>query len=264
MSSLGKFWDTKNKFSEQKDMFEGVCAVTRNEKNTLFPIALISTMSTDLRFRIEAYKYCNLLCLYRVERDDVNHIMQEIPARMNKFGDSVLVIKNHREFIKRVKDGVIKKGGIYCMGDVHYHRITSEKRRPGVYYQTAESKDNDGTFPLETIDQFGEIKGRYGCLDKYIEYSNQKEWRVCYLPTVYDTEDTRLSVGDLRDIVDVYPSTEVREELLTYGIDALNPKEYVYGTVDRAGEICDGIVTYDEFKEAAEKIDGKCRMIISM
>lgn len=264
MSSLGKFWDTDNKFDEQKDIFEGVCAVTGNGEHSPLPIAMVSAMSADLRFRIEAYQYCNLLCLYRVERDDVNHIIQGISLNMNKFGDSVLVIKNQSEFIRRVKGAVIERGGICCMGDVNYHKVTGEKRYPGIYLKSAEGKNTDGMFSINAIGRFGPIKRRYGCLDKYIEYSDQKEWRVCYLSTTFNTEDIKLPVGDLRDIVDVYSSMEVREKLMTYGTNVLNPRGYVYGTVKRAGHICDGTVSYGAFKEAVERIDGKCRILMTM
>ncbi|MCC8195485.1 MAG: hypothetical protein LIO49_01540 [Ruminococcus sp.] len=261
MSSLGKFWGLCNKFKEQKDIFEGVCAVTGIGKNAPFPDDFLSVMASDFRFRIEAYQYCNLLCFYRVDRDDATHIMQGIPKKMDKFGDSVLVIKNRGEFIKRVKASVIKAGGICCMGDVNYHRNAGEKIGPKMYLLSGEGEETDGTFSLDSIGQFGPIKRRYGCLDKEIGYSDQREWRVCYLPKTYDTQDIRLPVGNLRDIVEAYPVSEVRARLMSFGTNILNPRGYVYGVVNRKGQICDGTVSYDVFKETVEKIDGRCRVV---
>lgn len=261
MSSLSKFWDRNNNFEEQKDIFEGVCAVTDIKRNSALPVKWRQLFASDERFRIQAYQYCNLLCFYRVDRDDQNGIVQCIPPMMEKFGDAVIIIRNKEEFLRRVNNAVERERGICCMGDVRYHELTGVKRNIQGVFVSVPGEHSDGAISIESIGRWGKIKAHYGCLDKFNEYSNQREWRICYLPEKYDTADVRLDVGDLSDIVEVYTINEYKEKLLEIDTVVLSAKKFRYGVVADKSYYRDGTVSYAEFKRTVEKIDGKCTLM---
>ena len=74
---------------------------------------------------------------------------------------------------------------------------------------TVISAEDDGLFDMKEL-----IKGCpdiiwYGCLDKYIQYKDQKEWRVCWLPEERNFDAGILHVGKLDDIIELIPREKI-------------------------------------------------------
>lgn len=75
LSSLSSFWNLEkmreNPQNAQQDYGEGIASqIPHNKFNKfkeLLPPDLASNIIHDVRFRIQAYGYCNLLCFYRVD-----------------------------------------------------------------------------------------------------------------------------------------------------------------------------------------------------
>ena len=64
MNTLNYFWN--NGFEEQKDIFEGVvCTVPVKDFNG-FPMDFQAAQASDYHFRAEGYKFCNVLCFYKI------------------------------------------------------------------------------------------------------------------------------------------------------------------------------------------------------
>jgi hypothetical protein len=98
----------------------------------------------------------------------------------------------------------------------------------------------------------------YGSLDKYDIYAKQKEWRICWLPETNNYAPKILRVGDLRDIIEIVPVSELEKKLLS-----IFPG-YFLGYVDKTRKRCMGTMSYRDFKRRVESIDGKCRLILDI
>lgn len=263
MSSLGKFWNYKNRNKAQMDFCEGIAA-TVPKKDTLFPEDMENVIAYDVRYRIEAYKYVNLLCFFRVDIDDERRVIQLPSMDMNDFGNTVLLVNNEHEFIRRVIQAVKRDSGICITGDVRYHSIEDTAEPDKKYNHTisliVDSKEEESSalFPMKSLPHIQDASHRYGCLDKYIRYANQKEWRVCYLPKVQNEDDIILDVGPIDDIVSVIPTTKIRGYLLSMFLGC------VPGQVNFTRKNTKGTMHYPEFKEKIENIDGMCKMIFDI
>ena len=333
LSSLSTFWDfRKGKISEedivsgkvskediqraeeysrlnQQDFSEGVASqVPKTILNDLADPTFSQHIAHDVRFRIEAYGYCNLLCFFRVDADEVNgnipldadniallakemgiaginsyqdfqklptcekmrvvksisepnlllnpnhlHIVQLPTKEMDGFGDLVMVIKNEMEFIQRVLDAVKSQGGECVIGDIRYHKILDRPvTNPHVTLVSSNSFNLKGLAKNIT----GII--RYGSLDKYDRYAAQKEWRICWLPKEHNNEPKILHIGDTSDIIDLVDSKNIRRYLLK------RYSGHIPGVIFETRKETWGTVSYKNFKDIVEGIDGKCRLILDV
>ncbi len=271
----------------------------------------------DARFRIEAYGYCNLLCFFRVDADEIvgdvpldadniallakergidgissyqdiinlpmqekaniakavsepnsllnpyrGHIVQLPSETMDGFGDIVIVIKDEEQFIKRVLEAVRYQGGECITGDVRYYKIQDRinpqitmKNHPSL---TLISDRESGLFDMKKILEDSKQIITYGSLDKYERFSDQKEWRICWLPKEHNHEGKILHIGEISDIVDIVDSKDIRRYLLK------RYSGYLPGIVSERRRNFKGTVGYKKFKDTVEKIDGKCRIIFEI
>lgn len=245
MSSLATFWDVQNGFEDQNDFCEGVVAAVPKNKLLLLT-NLLSICSDYVRYRIDTYKYCNLLCFYRVDFNECNSIIQLPTERMRSFGDSVIIIKDYREFIARVLRATIDEKGTCITGDVRYHTV-EDKRLYTQHSMSVISSSNPDSdcelLPFERIPPSDICKYKYGCLDKYDRYASQKEWRICYLDQELNENSKVLDVGKLSDIAEVIPAHEIAE----YMIRKYKPSNI--GITPKKRTWSKGTVHYQEFKE---------------
>lgn len=320
LSSLSRFWSLKdmreNPENTQCDYGEGIASQIPHNKFNKFkeflPKNLADIIINDIRLRLQAYKYCNLLCFYRVDilctdspifldEDNLAYIatckgfpitgneirtmaqlnilkldrfisnnpvispamnafIQLPDETMDLFGDIVIIIKNEHEFIRRVINAVKKENSECIIGDVRYHTIQdrvepdkSGKKHSATFFIEDFTIDIDSEF----IDADADII-KYGCLDKHSRFKNQKEWRVCWLPQEKNSEGKILNVGRLDDIIEIVPSTEIRQRLLE-----INPC-HIPGIIEVNKNYISGTLTYEKFKEKVEAIDKKCSIIFDI
>lgn len=250
MSSLSKFWNISNKFEEQKDIFEGTALFVETDK-TSFSNEMKKVLSKYVRYRIEAYKYCNLLCFYSVDFDEETGTIQLPNKEMQDFGDACLVIKDTDAFIRKIEHTI---PGLYICGSVEYHHAEDER----LYTHNSVTSVSDGDTGLFDLKNLPCGNSSYGCLDKYDKYASQKEWRICYLADELNCDDKTIDVGDLSDVIEVVPSEIISE----YLIAKYSPRNF--GEIHNNDFSIAGNVGYSKFKNKIENIDGKCRMILDI
>ena len=91
MNSLDYFWN--NGFYEQKDIFEGVvCTVPVRGFNEM-PLDFQAVQASDYHFRADGYRFCNVLCFYKVELTQSGRVFSyNLNPSMSRFGDYVAFI----------------------------------------------------------------------------------------------------------------------------------------------------------------------------
>lgn len=256
----------------QNDFSEGVIAQIPRDRIPYITKDFDDRVIHDIRFRLSAYKYCNLLCFFRIDAEDDGYdllksgkhprIIQLPDKTMDSFGDMVVVIKDEEEFKKRVLDAVLKTGGQCIMGDIRYHRLedridstTMNNHSVTIISSKAyinKDKDwltEDGSWKLSDLEGLDDIYWR-GCLDKYDMYSFQKEWRICWLPKELDYKDRILPVGRLDDIIDIVETSNIRKYLLN------KYKGYMPGIVGSIRKTVCGTESYRAFCDRMKSIDG--------
>ena len=301
----------------QQDFSEGVATqVPHNILDKIFPETMSKYVIHDVRFRINAYGYCNLLCFFRVDaneiigdyisldtdniallakekgiagissyKDIINlpmqkkadvakavsepnsllnsnhvHIVQLPPENMDGFGNLVIVVKDEDEFIKRILEAVRHQGGECITGDVRYHELQDRIdpqtmiNRNSISFVSA----TDKLFDMKKLLANSKDIISYGSLDKYERFSDQKEWRVCWLPEKHNYESKILHVGDISDIIDLVDSKDKRRHLLKLY------SGYLPGIVSERRQNSKGTLSYKKFKENVEKIDGKCSIVFEI
>lgn len=173
---------------------------------------------------------------------------------MSGFGDTVIIIKNEREFIRRICKAVRKQGGHCIVGDVMYHKmfersnVDTHNKKHSVTFISPEPANIDSLLkiaktllPMVVLINMKSLKS--------------KEWRVCWLPKELNNKPKILSVGDISDIIEVVPSDKISERLLE-----MFPS-YIPGILENEKAKVNGTVSYSKFKKLVEKIDGKCQVI---
>lgn len=193
MNSLGYFW--LNGFQSQKDYYEGTVSFA-DPKDTPFPPELTKHMWGSVMNRLEAMKYCNLLCMVRHAYDPLKKQVECIEPKMKSFGKYAVIVRDLEKFVNRIFDVLVKKKDCYgLMGPVTYH-----------------SRD--------------EVLNESDCFDKCKEFSWQKEWRLALLPNYsalkyiasqipedpYVTPYT-LDIGDISDIAEIYESKVLFDDI---------------------------------------------------
>ena len=199
MNALNYFWG--NGFDEQKDIFEGVVCSMRANKSML-PIPMSAIQATDLRFRACGYKYCNVLCFYKLEMIMNGDLCTaQINNDMKKFGKYAIIIEKESEFIRRVTKAVNQLNYKFVCGDVHYHTPKKDGKTlsPGNAGNVIFASSDNTPIDLRRIHR-NTVAHNFDSFDKSIEYSNQNEWRIALYRGEADTQAYVLEVGDLHDI----------------------------------------------------------------
>lgn len=194
-------------------------------------------------------------------------VVQLPDNKMDRFGDVVVLIKNEQEFARRVINAVKEQGGECVIGDVIYSYMQDRLNPRTMKYrhynisQFGNSKEeciDNGLFDLNKIIQQGKDIIHYGCLDKYSVFENQREWRICWLPNIYNHERKELRVGDLRDIAEIILVKEMRARLMEYY------PESIPGFIDNCRRNIDGTISYSQFMDLVENIDYQCRLFFDI
>lgn len=194
------------------------------------------------------------------------HIVQLPNKNMDDYGDMVVLIKDEEEFTHRVIEAVKKQGGDCVIGDVRYQllkdrafkRPVGERPHVTVISDGVNGDINDGLFHISELINEESKNIHYGCLDKYDYFKQQKEWRICWLPMEYNRDRKTLEVGNLEDIIELIPTTDIRERLIN-----LYPG-YVPGFVKTERRCVSGTLAYHQFMQKVESIDGLCRVIMEL
>ena len=232
MNTLNYFWN--NGFEEQKDIFEGVvCTVPVKDFNG-FPMDFQAAQASDYHFRAEGYKFCNVLCFYKIDFILEGGLLRyDLNDDMSKFGEYVAIITNEAEFLRRIEAAAKKSNYEVLCGDIHYHpqMLNGKQSKEGPrMYLALENR----FFKIEELQKRGFNIRKRDCFDKSIQYHSQNEWRVALYRGEQTTDAYELDVGNLSDIVRCYPVREIQRGLADcikrYG---LSDTEGWHGTIGR-------------------------------
>lgn len=232
MNSLNYFWE--NGFDEQKDIFEGVVSTVPVKDMYAFPIGFQSIQACDYRFRAEGYRYCNVLCFYKL-RYSMNgpFVNYTYSKNMSQFGEYVVFITNESEFLRRVQKAAEKRDFKFLCGDVRYHQLKKDGS-PTKEGNQMILKASERLFDIAELEQRGLHIVIRDCFDKSIKYREQQEWRIALYRGKKDTDACYLEVGDLSDIVRWFTveqfETEINRHANQYGYSNL---EGWYGNISR-------------------------------
>lgn len=192
LNSLGFFWGEHDEPTKegQIDSLEGmVCSIG-------------ATGPKDCA-RADGYKYCNLLCCYRLdyilEGSTTGWYTNEY---MDKFGDYVVIIKDRDQFQKRLVKAASKQGFKCGCNSVDYsNRFTQER----------------------------------DCFDKEQVYSYQKEWRAALYRGANICEPYDLFIGPIDDIAEWCLTSRLNKTLenIFRNHDYVPSHERYYGNIDR-------------------------------
>lgn len=188
MSSLGYFWN--NGFESQQDIDEGTVEM-QHVANSPLPVWWRSLISGSIRYRLEAYKYCNILCMVKHHYNTQKKQTERFDERMRDYGDYAVRIVDIDAFLRRVFEKA-KAQNDFCMaGPVNY-------------------------IPMDTV------KNGTDCFDKLLSFAWQREWRIAYIhdqqrlqqiaaadPECKYEEPYVLSVGDLSDVAQIVSAKDI-------------------------------------------------------
>ena len=188
MSALGYFW--ANGFESQQDFNEGTVQMQAPNQSPL-PQQLQSVINGSVRYRLEAYKYCNLLCMVMHHYNTEKKQVERFDERMRDYGEYAVRVFNLEEFLNRVFDKA-KVQGDYCLaGPMNY-------------------------LPFDTV------RNGTDCFDKLLPFSWQKEWRIAYIhnqenlkqlaaedPARVYEEPYTLKIGDISDIAEIVSAKDI-------------------------------------------------------
>lgn len=208
MNTLDYFW--KNGFDDQRDIFEGVICTVPVKEFQAMPVEYQALQASDYCFRAEGYRYCNVLCFYKMQYEINGAFVRcDYDVGMKQFGDYVAFITNQRELTRRIERAATAEGYKVLCGDVRYHHqmLNGKQSSEGKRLQLI-SKDR--LFTIEELERRKFSIKRRDCFDKDILYSGQNEWRVALYRGEKNVNAYRLNVGDLSDIVRWFPFENMR------------------------------------------------------
>lgn len=219
MNSLSYFWEKGNE--SQRDLFEGVGETI--DKKKFLPAHFRQLVDGDLMFQLDAYRYCNLLCFYRVDIENgvaPSHILKPFslpntktihlpPKSMDSFGAVVAIIKDEQELLRRILRA-IQTDWLCIAGDVRYHQLVGQRSGfgNGLIWRVVNECD------AATYAQPQLVSSRKDCFNKLSHYASQQEWRICLFRNQKITDKYTLNVGDLSDIVELVPNTSIQTRLM--------------------------------------------------
>ena len=235
MNYLGYFWNRRGNSEGQTDMYEGTILTSNSKQFCINDDEFNAHRVRDHIFKAEGYKYCNIMCFYRVDfmfspwKD--HDIEWDSSKGMDKFGKFIVIIKDANEFVRRVDNAVRREKFKFVAGSVDYHEIVKDgvptPEGPQLHLQS------EPPFEFKTLPQ-GE---KFDSFDKTRIYEYQKEWRISLYRGVREEKPYTLDVGNLCDIATWKHTYELEEQinyLLKSGkIKPLNDYGYK-GNSDRA------------------------------
>ncbi|MBE6004405.1 MAG: hypothetical protein E7232_10050 [Lachnospiraceae bacterium] len=236
----------------QEDMFEGSIGIGNTVDNELDKYAL-----TDTAYRAVGYKYCNVMCMYRLEYQfeafsDVGQMVHYDVPQMDDFGDSVIIITDENEFLRRIMRAAEKERYLFLCGNVKYWTPKNADIM---------SKKHHLLFESEPVDMNSEpfvssIKIHRDCFQKMDNHKNEKEWRIALYRGVKETKAYRLEIGSIRDI-----AICVSKEDLIKEIDRL----FRNGKIKQCGEEYYGNVSRRELRQKFYELgDNKAQMLVTV
>lgn len=118
----------KQRNKSQRDVLEGTIASIPPSRAKEFPADMRSVMCTDMMIRALGYDYCNVMCFCKMEyRQQIVKGKMSIAwheSNMKDFGEYAIIVKNPKEFIRRLDKAISNKNYQYICGDVNYHPMT--------------------------------------------------------------------------------------------------------------------------------------------
>ena len=200
----------------QMDLFEGTISTADGDKMG-FEKNFTDVLMTDIMLRSIGYKYCNVLCFYRLDLTITPFgrnvaVKYNLNSQMNEFGEYVVIIDDEVELLRRINTAIKKEANYrYLCGSVNYRKFkkSGTNARNGNSLTVKVEMEVDITEePLKSA-----IISRRDCFDKTERYCNQKEWRLALYRGVKSTDAYRLEIGDISDIVHYVRSDNLNEEL---------------------------------------------------
>lgn len=183
----------------QNDPLEGACEVVKKDRLKQMGIPFsedsLQMIHDDVLLLSESHARNNLFCLYCMQVDDENKIIQKPSTELREFdekgtGKKVVVhIKNTEEFIRRLDAGLQKL-------------INERAIEYGIY----------GTVKYKSAWINADEPGDWSVFRKEPRFEYQSEWRLCILRYVQSKDAFVLPIGNLRDVVEEISL----EEFLSY------------------------------------------------
>ena len=220
----------------QRDVLEGTIASIPPSRAKEFPAEMREVMCTDVMIRALGYNYCNVMCFCKMEyRQQIFKEKMSIDwnePNMKDFGEYAIIVKNPKEFIRRIDNAINNQNYQYICGDVNYHPMTLNNKPVNNKHSMTLGLDK----PVLVKDFLKRSKKiDYDAFDKCDYYKNQNEWRIVVNNGVADEQPLRINVGNLSDIIEKVDrrdlANKMRELFLGFEVSPME-KEY-YGNISR-------------------------------
>ena len=207
MKNLKYYVDLENTTSDEDvgDKYDGQM-ILQDVKISMFTVdthEFVGQFSAPIASMNLGYLKCPVFCMFMY--DYRNHVDEKLDGeiltvnyqfteeqlkRMPNFGDSVLIIKNGNEFMKRVTEGLLKAGYGYTRDHVQYYGFNN----------------------VEHLKQVQSDNSRIAFW-KRDKYAYQQEYRILVHDFVED--NLSLDIGDISDITQLLKT----EELLNLNLE---------------------------------------------
>lgn len=238
------------------DFYEGTFLV-KGEDCSMLPAQLSKYIIGNTIFRVEEYKYCNLLCMCIVDYDDESKkiYLPDTAYFKENFGNYAVIIKDTDEFLRRINKCMSLSGFDYLYGRVNYTDIIGD-------YSITNRHSMQMQTELLTSD-LSELIGTGRVLDVFDKDKllyKQREWRLCVyrglqIEKRYEPDP---KMEALEDIAEVVSTDDVINVLMNqhlryrYSLVQSNKNEEYFGNITR--------------EELQRKIcaDGKYRILVNM
>ena len=224
MNSLYYFWNeympedpTKHLQSSltggQGDSLEGTVS-TGNDLDV--SLDFYDRTISDTIYRSVGYKYCNVLCFYKLYIMINNCFLSYDYPDMGEFGDYVIIVKDPSELIRRFGVSVEQDGYHYLCGSVRYRPLKRGVERSPVSEIHHLLLKAARKYNMEDLN----LRSYRDCFIKMDDLSYQNEWRIALYRGEKNTDAYQLKIGSIRDI-----ATYVKRDELGWMIEDLFHKE---------------------------------------
>lgn len=173
--------------------------------------ALEGYLLTDVMYRSVGFQYCNTLCFYKLRCRIVSlsagrQKIEYDEPNMSGFGNSVVIIDDEKEFIRRVETGIknLQTQGQnlkFLCGDVVYLKPMKDDKESDIVQRHYLMLQSDRMIDIEEEPYKDTLTSRRDCFVKGFNHSNEHEWRIALYRGVRDVcAYDGLQIGDIRDI----------------------------------------------------------------
>lgn len=201
---------------------------------------------TDVMYRSVGFQYCNTLCFYKLRYRTVGspvgmHRIEYEEPKMDGFGNSVIIIDDEKEFIRRIEAGIknLEAQGQnlrFLCGDVVYCKPMKNGKASDITQRHHLMLQSDRIIDIEEEPYKGMLTSRRDCFIKGSNHSSEHEWRIALYRGVRDVcAYDGLQIGDIRDIAHCVKKDELIAEIdkmIKAGRGISNFNGY-YGNIDR-------------------------------